>query len=178
MPAQDYMKAFDIAARKMVLSTYEGRSSETVWENTVRVTGLSYESWKLLTIARFWNPEERRQVKNALQEACGVALEAAGIPAGPQPGHFVACVIARLVHPSNWLVAASVAPQSYDVAAAIGSGDSEAVAVKTSRKQMEALVMAFGSGVYVEMPNLSQDDFELRENAHAAAMSVDPFEEE
>lgn len=107
--------------------------------------GLSQDDWELLTSPVPWNVEERRRVRSVLAEAVQISLTIAGLPAQSLPAQYVAAVISIVVAPTNRLVAATRAPESFD---AMGAANVEQPFKVTpvSIEQMQSLVMLYSGG--------------------------------
>jgi len=57
---------------------------------------------------RLWLAQERARVRRGVEAFAFGALDVLGLPRFPLPAEFVACVIATIIHPSNWTVACVV----------------------------------------------------------------------
>lgn len=121
-----------------------------------QAAGFTSEEWKTLTTDRCWTSEQRRQLPTMLSAAVSITLRTAGLPPAPLPGAYVAAVICKLIAPCNRIVAASEAPQSFDVMAAAGIS-SESVVKDTTREQMFALVTYFSSAEYAALESFPID---------------------
>lgn len=119
--------------------------------------GFSKEDWDLLVQAECWNNSERMKVASVLGNAVSITLRVAGLPAVALPGAFVAAVICKLCAPCNRLVAAMMAPESFDAMSAVGlTGESKDII--TSKNQMLALVVYFSSAQFGALENFAIDE--------------------
>lgn len=131
--------------------------------------GFSVEEWEVLTSAEVWSAEQRRRVRSILGEAVSVSLAMAGLPSEPLPGQYVAAVICAVVHPSNRLVAALRAPETYDAVSASGlMGETKIVPM--TPEQMVSLVVAYSAGEPAVDPETGwnpeqRDEVEARDRA-------------
>jgi len=112
--------------------------------------GINPAHHELLTQPEPWNQDQASQVRGILSDYVNISCTIAGIPADPLPGHYVAALIARVVAPANWLVAATRAPDTFDALAASGiEGRTEVRPF--SRQQMISLVMLYAGGYNLEV---------------------------
>lgn len=139
----DIMKMMAIGAFSLV------RLGRT-WTARHAALGFSQADWELLVQEEYWTPAERRRVRSILADAVNVSLERAGLPSEALPGQYVAAVIVFLVSPSNRLVAAYRAPETYNAVDASGlAGPPELVVMPNW--QLVALVLAYSSGVLTDL---------------------------
>ncbi len=109
-----------------------------------QAAGFTMEEWDLLTTDTCWTKAEQMKLPSMLSNMVSITLRTAGLPAVPLPGAFIAACICKIIAPCNRLVAASSAPESFDVMSAAGIAR-ESVQVITTREQMLALVVYFTS---------------------------------
>lgn len=69
---------------------------------------LSDDDFEFLTGANIWLAAQRTRARNCIEAYAFGALDIIGLPRFPLPAEFVACVIAKAVHPSNWVTASVV----------------------------------------------------------------------
>lgn len=106
--------------------------------------GISKSDWIVLTSPTYWSAQEARRLPSILKQVISVSMSEADIPAVPLPGHYVAAVIATLVHPVNRIVAALNAPRTFDAIDASGLVG-EVRITDTSVEQMLSLVSVYSS---------------------------------
>ena len=115
-----------------------------------REAGLTETEWQTFTQNELWTIDQRHKFPSICSEVLNLSLSVAGLPAQPLPAQFVAAIIATMVSPANWIVAANRAPQSYDALDASGIQGSHEVR-NVSAEQMVSLVLLYG-GSYKDEP--------------------------
>jgi hypothetical protein len=104
--------------------------------------GISQDDWDLLTSDTLWSSPEARRIPSILQACINAALTIANIPSQPLPGQYVAALICDVVAPPNRIVAASMAPDTFDAVSA--AGVDQPVKIEPMRpEQMLGLVVAY-----------------------------------
>lgn len=63
---------------------------------------------KFIMGSKLWLSQDRARVRRGVEAFAFGALDVLGLPRFPLPAEFVACVIATIIHPSNWTVACVV----------------------------------------------------------------------
>lgn len=135
-------QSFKLGAKKLAIA-------ERAYSEIHKAHGIEESHWLVLTQKEPWTPDQMRAIRSILANVVEVSMTIAGIPAIPLPGQYVAAVIAEIVHPSNWMVAATKAPETFDASDASGlMGTSEVKEMST--QQMMALTLAYGGGYYDE----------------------------
>lgn len=133
-----------------------------------QAAGFTEQEWDLLTTDTCWTPNERMKIPSILSSAISITLRVGGLPPTALPGAFLASVICKLVKPCNRLLAASVAPESFDVMSAAGiHGESQIV--NTTHQQMLALVVYFSSADFTALSRFKIE--EMIEDAVLAAQA-------
>lgn len=131
-----------------------------------QAAGFTEEDWNLLTSDTCWTQNQRMKIPSVLSSAISITLRIAGLPPTALPGAFLAAVICKLVQPCNRLLAASVAPESFDVMSAAGiHGESQII--NTTHQQMLALVVYFSSADFAALSRFKVE--EMIEDAVMAA---------
>ena len=134
----DLHSAFKIGARRIA-------KDEKRYTDLHKAHGIEQAHWELLTQREYWTPDQSRAIRSVLANVIEVSMTISGMPAIPLPGQYVAALIAEVVAPCNYMVAAVKAPDTYDAMDASGLlGTSE---VKTMEwQQLAALVLAYAGG--------------------------------
>ena len=134
----DLHSAFKIGARRIA-------KDEKRYTDLHKAHGIEQAHWELLTQREYWTPDQSRAVRSVLANVIEVSMTIAGMPAVPLPGQYVAALIAEVVAPCNYMIAAVKAPDTFDATDASGLlGDFE---VKTMEyQQLMALVLAYAGG--------------------------------
>ena len=105
--------------------------------------GIEQAHWDLLTTREYWTTDEARAVRSILANVVEVSMTIAGMPAIPLPGQYVAAVIAEVVAPCNWMLAAVRAPDTFNAMDASGLlAGSEVKPMEY--QQMMSLILAYG----------------------------------
>lgn len=131
-------QAFKIGARRIA-------KDEKIYTDLHKSHGIEQAHWELLTQYEYWSADQSRAIRSILANVVEVSMTIAGMPAIPLPGQYVAAVIAEVVAPCNWMVAAVKAPDTFDATDASGLlGDSEVKPLEY--QQMMALILAYGGG--------------------------------
>lgn len=141
-----------------------------VFGEVQQAAGFNKEEWDLLCLESCWTPAERMKMPSILANAISITLRTAGLPPVPLPGAYVAAVICKLVAPCNRLVAAAVAPESFDAMSAAGLTQ-EPVKIITTKEQMYSLVTYFSSAAYGALESFRLD--EITEEAVLASQQVE-----
>ena len=140
----DLHQAFKIGARRIA-------KDEKRYTDLHKAHGIEEAHWNLLTRREYWTPDEARAIRSILANVVEVSMTIAGMPAIPLPGQYVAAIIAEVVAPCNYMLAAVKAPDTFDALDA--SGLLQTSEVKTMEvHQMMALVVAY-SGGYGDEPD-------------------------
>lgn len=121
-----------------------------------QAAGFTQDEWLLLTAPQCWTKSEQMKVPSILSNCVSITLRTAGLPPVPLPGAYVAAVICKLIAPCNRLVAASSAPESFDVMSAVGL-TGESVKIITTKEQMYALVVYFSSAEFGALESFALD---------------------
>lgn len=134
----DLHSAFKIGARRIA-------KDEKRYTDLHKSHGIEQAHWELLTQREYWTPDQSRAVRSVLANVIEVSMTIAGMPAVPLPGQYVAALIAEVVSPCNYMIAAVKAPDTFDATDASGlTGGSE---VRTMEyQQLMALVLAYAGG--------------------------------
>ena len=134
----DLHSAFKIGARRIA-------KDEKRYTDLHKAHGIEQAHWELLTQREYWTPDQSRAVRSVLANVIEVSMTIAGMPAVPLPGQYVAALIAEVVAPCNYMIAAVKAPDTFDATDASGlTGQSE---VKTMEyQQLMALILAYAGG--------------------------------
>ena len=134
----DLHSAFKIGARRIA-------KDEKRYTDLHKAHGIEQAHWELLTQREYWTPDQSRAVRSVLANVIEVSMTIAGMPAVPLPGQYVAALIAEVVAPCNYMVAAVKAPDTFDATDASGllSG-SEIEDMKY--QQLMALILAYAGG--------------------------------
>ena len=117
--------------------------------------GIDQHHWEVLTQEEYWTADEARAVRSILANVVEVALTIAGMPSTPLPGQYVAATIAIIVHPTNYMLAAMKAPDTFDAFDAAGLVENTEIK-PMSKEQMMALVIAY-AGDYPDEPSARLD---------------------
>lgn len=139
----DLLNAFKIGAQRIA-------KDQKRYADLHKSHGIEESHWNLITSREYWTPDESRAVRSILANVVEVSMTIAGLPAIQLPGQYVAAVIAEVVSPCNWAVAALKAPDTFD------AFDASGLAGPTEQKPMEwpqmfSLVLAYG-GAYGSEP--------------------------
>lgn len=134
----DLHSAFKIGARR--ISKDEKRYTELHKSH-----GIEQAQWELLTQREYWTPDQARAIRSVLANVAEVSMTIAGMPAVPLPGQYMAALIAEVVSPCNYLIAAVKAPDTFDATDASGLIGPEEVN-KMEYPQLMALVIAYAGG--------------------------------
>ena len=134
----DLHSAFKIGARRIA-------KDEKRYTDLHKAHGIEQAHWELLTQREYWTPDQSRAVRSVMANVIEVSMTIAGMPAVPLPGQYVAALIAEVVAPCNYMIAAVKAPDTFDATDASGLlGTSE---VKTMEyQQLMALILAYAGG--------------------------------
>lgn len=140
----DLHQAFKIGARRIA-------QDEKRYTELHKAHGIEQAHWNLLTQDEYWTPDQSRAVRSVLANVIEVSMTIAGMPAIPLPGQYVAALIAEVVSPCNYMIAAVKAPDTFDATDASGLlGGSE---VRTMPyQQLMALIIAY-AGDYGGQPH-------------------------
>ena len=134
----DLHSAFKIGARRIA-------KDEKRYTDLHKAHGIEQAHWEMLTQREYWSVDQSRAVRSVLANVIEVSMTIAGMPAIPLPGQYVAALIAEVVAPCNYMLAAIKAPDTFDATDASGLiGDTE---VRTMEpQQMMSLVLAYAGG--------------------------------
>ena len=140
----DLHSAFKIGARRIA-------KDDKQYTDLHKAHGIEQAHWELLTQGEYWTPDQSRAIRSILANVIEVSMTIAGMPAIPLPGQYVAALIAEVVAPCNYMIAAVKAPDTFDATDASGLlGGAE---VRTMEyQQLMALVIAYAGG-YGEEPH-------------------------
>lgn len=139
----DLHSAFKIGARRIA-------KDEKAYSELHKSHGIEQAHWELLTQKEYWTPDQARAVRSVLANVTEVSMTIAGMPAIPLPGQYTAALIAEVVAPCNWMVAAVKVPDTFDATDASGLlGQSEVKPMEY--QQMMSLIIAYG-GHYGDEP--------------------------
>jgi hypothetical protein len=134
----DIHQAFKIGARRIA-------KDEKAYTDLHKAHGIESAHWEMLTQKEYWSPDQARSVRSVLANAIEVSMTIAGMPAIPLPGQYAAALIAEVVAPCNWAIAANKCPDTFDAADASGLiGTSEVKPMEY--QQILSLVMAYAGG--------------------------------
>lgn len=134
----DLHQAFKIGARRIA-------KDEKRYTDLHKAHGIEEAHWLLLTRREYWTPDEARAIRSILANAIEVSMTIAGMPAIPLPGQYVAALIAEVVAPCNYMLAAVKAPDTFDALDA--SGLLKTSEVRTMEvQQLMSLVLAYAGG--------------------------------
>lgn len=134
----DLHSAFKIGARRIA-------KDEKRYTDLHKAHGIEEAHWRLLTQTEYWTPDQSRAVRSVLANVIEVSMTIAGMPAVPLPGQYVAALIAEVVSPCNYMIAAVKAPDTFDATDA--SGLLGGMEVRTMEyQQLMALVLAYAGG--------------------------------
>ena len=140
----DLHSAFKIGARRIA-------KEEKRYTDLHKSHGIDQAHWELLTQKEYWSVDQTRAVRSILANVAEVSMTIAGMPAIPLPGQYVAALIAEVVAPCNYILAAKQAPDTFDATDA--SGLLGPMEVKTMEyPQMMALVLAY-AGDFTKEPS-------------------------
>jgi len=135
----DIHRSFQIGAEKLA-------DSGNRYTNLHKSHGIEQHQWDILTQKEYWSPEQARSMRSNLANIVEVAMTIAGMPAIPLPGQYVAAVIAAIVAPCNWMVAATKAPDTFDALDASGMLGGSKVKDMTVQ-QLQSLIMCYGGAL-------------------------------
>ena len=134
----DLHSAFKIGARRIA-------KDEKRYTDLHKAHGIEQAHWELLTQREYWTPDQSRAVRSVLANVIEVSMTIAGMPAIQLPGQYVAALIAEVVAPCNYMLAALKAPDTYDAMDASGLvGKPEVESMPW--QQLAALVLAYAGG--------------------------------
>lgn len=134
----DLHSAFKIGARRIA-------KDEKRYTDLHKAHGIEQAHWELLTQREYWTPDQSRAVRSVLANVIEVSMTIAGMPAVPLPGQYVAALIAEVVAPCNYMIAAVKCPDTFDATDA--SGLLGGMEVRTMEyQQLMALVLAYAGG--------------------------------
>ena len=132
----DLHTAFKIGAKRIA-------KDEKAYTDLHKAHGIEQAHWELLTAREYWTPDEARAIRSILANVVEVSMTIAGMPAIPLPGQYVAALIAEVVAPCNWMLAAVRAPDTFNAMDA--SGLMQETEIKPMEyQQMMSLIMAYG----------------------------------
>lgn len=140
----DLHTAFKVGARRIA-------KQEREYTDLHKAHGIEQAHWELLTQDEYWTPDEARAVRSILASVIEVSMTIAGMPPIPMPGQYAAALIAEVVAPCNWMLAAMKAPDTFDATDASGLV-STAEVKDMPPQQLMALVLAYGGG-HTKEPN-------------------------
>ena len=123
-----------------------------------QTAGFKQQDWEILTQEEMWSKKQRMQIAAILAEAVSISMIEAGLTPTPLPGCNVAAIICKLVKPCNRMVAAEVAPMSYDAMSATGI-TAAPQEIMTETWQMKALVTYFSSAEFGALESFAIDKF-------------------
>ena len=158
----DLHSAFKIGARRIA-------KDEKRYTDLHKAHGIEQAHWELITQREYWTPDQSRAVRSVLANVIEVSMTIAGMPAVPLPGQYVAALIAEVVAPCNYMIAAVKAPDTFDATDASGLlGDYE---VKTMEyQQLMALILAYAGG-YGDQPAGDMLPRDLEDKVHRENIS-------
>jgi hypothetical protein len=134
----DLHTAFKIGAKRIA-------KDERLYTTLHKSHGIEQAHWDMLTQREYWTPDQSRAVRSILANVIEVSMTISGMPAIPLPGQYVAAVIAEVVSPCNYMLAAIKAPDTFDATDASGLlGQSEVR--KVEYQQLMGLVLAYAGG--------------------------------
>ena len=134
----DLHTAFKIGAKRIA-------KDEKQYTDLHKSHGIEEAHWELLTSREYWTPDQARSIRSILANVVEVSMTIAGMPAVPLPGQYVAALIAEVVAPCNYMLAATKAPDTFDATDA--SGLMAGAEVKTMEfQQLASLVIAYAGG--------------------------------
>ena len=158
----DLHSAFKIGARRIA-------KDEKRYTDLHKAHGIEQAHWELLTQREYWTPDQSRAVRSVLANVIEVSMTIAGMPAVPLPGQYVAALIAEVVAPCNYMIAAVKAPDTFDATDASGLlGGTEIKAMEY--QQLMALVLAYAGG-YGDEPHAHVLPGELEDKVSQANQS-------
>lgn len=131
----DLHSAFRLGAKKLAQASGE-------YTELHKSHGIDQTHWELLTQEEYWTPDQARSVRSILANVIEISMTISGMPAIPLPGHYVAAVIAEVVHPCNRMLACVKAPDTFDATDASGLFGTHEVK-DMSPQQMMSLVLAY-----------------------------------
>lgn len=140
----DLHSAFRVGARRIA-------QDERRYTDLHKAHGIDQAHWELLTQDEYWTPDQSRAVRSVLANVIECSMTIAGMPAIPLPGQYVAAVIAEVVSPCNYMIAAVKAPDTFDAADASGLLGGAEVR-KMEYQQLMSLVLAYAGG-YTREPH-------------------------
>jgi hypothetical protein len=159
----DLHSAFKIGARRIA-------KDEKRYTDLHKAHGIEQAHWELLTQREYWTPDQARAVRSVMANVIEVSMTIAGMPAVPLPGQYVAALIAEVVAPCNYMIAAVKAPDTFDATDASGLVGSEEVRTM-EYQQLMALILAYAGG-YGDEPDRDRLPRELADEVHKANKST------
>lgn len=105
--------------------------------------GLTSDEWHVLRQDDCWNFDEAQRAAAALPKVFDGALMAAGIPPIPQSAEYVACCLATVIKPHNWMAAASRFRPLDGYRMAAPGGDVVSSREYVSSERLFALMLAY-----------------------------------
>ena len=158
----DLHAAFKVGARRIA-------KDEKRYTDLHKAHGIEQAHWELLTQREYWTPDQSRAVRSVMANVIEVSMTIAGMPAVPLPGQYVAALIAEVVAPCNYMIAAVKAPDTFDAADASGLvGTSEEK--KMEYPQLMSLIIAYAGG-YGDEPHGYELPTEVTEQVREANTS-------
>lgn len=159
----DLHSAFKIGARRIA-------KDEKRYTDLHKAHGIEQAQWELLTQREYWTPDQSRAIRSVLSNVIEVSMTIAGMPAVPLPGQYVAALIAEVVAPCNYMIAAVKAPDTFDATDASGLlGGMEVRSMEYP--QLMALILAYAGG-YGDEPKGAELPRELEDKVSKANQST------
>ena len=64
---------------------------------------ISRGDWEIIKCNKGWTPEQVRGAGIAIDKVLSAAMTQSGLPRIPLPAEYIATVISKVIHPSNWM---------------------------------------------------------------------------